>query len=120
MENGKRDLSKERFWRRKLREWQCSGMKIRQFCAKHGLAEHNFYSWRKVLAERFEQTNTKPTFVPVHVQPEVAVQLNESTVSSKGSIEVILKSNYRLRVEPGFDSATLLHLLHLLEGVQQW
>ena len=53
---GKRDGGKERFWRRMLRQWRRSGLCVRAFCAEHGLAEPSFYAWRRIVAERDQES----------------------------------------------------------------
>ena len=67
---GKRDLAKERFWRRALRQWQRSGLSVRAYCAEHDLTEALFYAWRRVSAlaqehdveEAFEALNVEGGF----------------------------------------------------------
>jgi hypothetical protein len=44
-----RDPRKERQW---IREWRQSGLSVRVFCARRGLAQANFYAWRHELAKR--------------------------------------------------------------------
>ena len=105
MSTGKpRDLHKEQEWRRRLRDWQRSGLSVSAFCRRHGLAEKHLYRWRRILAERdAEQT----TFVPVRL-------LTENS-SQDSTLEVLLASGRRLRVPRGFDAATLRQLLAVLE-----
>jgi hypothetical protein len=38
-----------------LDEFRASGLSARAFCAREGLAEPSFYSWRRTLAERDSQ-----------------------------------------------------------------
>jgi transposase-like protein len=35
------------FWEEAIRLWADSGLSVREFCAREGLAEHTFYSWRR-------------------------------------------------------------------------
>ena len=51
----RRDLGKERFWRRMLRLWRRSGCSVRDFCGEHDLSEPSFFAWRRTLAERDRQ-----------------------------------------------------------------
>lgn len=37
------------FWREAVRLWADSGLSVREFCNREGLAEHAFYSWRRKL-----------------------------------------------------------------------
>ena len=104
-----RDLGKERQWRRWIEEQQTGGLSVRAFCSRRGLAEHNFYQWRKLLAERDgEARPTSPTnlFVPVEVAGVVA----------DSRIEIVLVGGQRVTVPTGFDVATLAQVVAVLEG----
>ena len=37
------------FWEAAIRLWAESGLPVREFCSREGLAEHTFYSWRREL-----------------------------------------------------------------------
>ena len=110
------DHGKERFWRRLLGQWRCSGLTIRAFCADHGLAEHSFHAWRRTIAERDQQgasnspahthlADDQPVFVPVHVVPAPA----------SSALELVLDQGVLVRVPAGFDAATLRQLLAVLK-----
>ena len=47
-----RDERKEQQWRRRIEQWRSSGLSVRTFCARHGLATASFYNWRRVLQRR--------------------------------------------------------------------
>jgi hypothetical protein len=105
MSTGKpRDLQKEEQWRRRLRDWQRSGLSVAAFCERHGLAEKRFYSWRRLLAQRDAEQSA---FVPVRVLAENG--------DPDGTLEIVLDKGRRLRVPKGFDPATLRRLLAVLE-----
>jgi transposase len=101
-----RDERKERQWRRWISQWRGSGLSVRAFCARHGLASASFYHWRRVLERRAAD---QPAFVPVQVVAD-AVPAPVST------LEVVLTGGRTVRVAPGFDAATLRQLLAVLEG----
>jgi transposase len=102
-----RDEEKERQWRRRIDQWRVSGLSVRAFCARHGLATASFYNWRRVLHRR--PAAEQPTFVPVQV-------VAEAVPAQTSALEVILTDGRRVRVAPGFDPATLRRLLAVLEG----
>jgi transposase-like protein len=120
-QRGGRDGGKERFWRRMVRRWRCSGLSVRAFCAEHGLTEPSFYSWRRSLAERDQQGDQRatasagtvgnegaqpqPLFVPLRVVPEAAGRV----------FEVALGQGRVVRVPAQFDPAALRQLLAVLE-----
>src|SRR5262245_10059428 len=101
-----RDERKERQWRRWISQWQTSGLSVRDFCARHGLATASFYNWRRVLERRAAE---EPAFVPVQV-------VADAVPAQASALEVILADGRTVRVAPGFDAATLRRLLAVLEG----
>lgn len=109
MARGHFDKSKERFWRRMLRQWQRSGMSVRAFCRTHELAEPSFYFWRSNLAERDRQ-RTEPAaeatglFAPVRLVDHASSPL-----------EVLCRSGQVVRVNAAFDPAVLRAVVAALE-----
>jgi hypothetical protein len=104
-----RDLGKERQWRRWIEEQQSSGLGVRAFCSRRGLAEHNFYQWRKLLCERDRDepsTSAAHLFVPVELAGALA----------DNRIEIVLSGGQRVTVPTGFDGATLAQVVAVLEG----
>jgi transposase len=105
MAQGKpRDPRKEQQWRRWIHQWHDSGLSVRAFCARHDLAQPSFYAWRRTLHAR----DAAATFVPVQVVPD-------DEPGPVRSVEVILSGGRRLRINPGFDPATVRQLLAVLE-----
>src|SRR5262249_26070035 len=92
-------------WQQWIEQWQASGLSVRAFCARHRLAEPRFYAWRRKLRQR-----QRPAvgFVPVHV-------LAHAEPAVEHVLEVVLADGRRLGVPPGFDAATVRHLLVVLE-----
>jgi hypothetical protein len=104
MAQGKpRDAGKERQWRQIIREWRQSGLSVRVFCARRGLAQPSFYAWRRELVQRDAE---QAAFVPVHVL---------GGARPAATLEVVLEGGRTLRVASGFDPATLRQLLAVLE-----
>ena len=60
-ESGKsRRVETREFWEEALRLWAESGLPVREFCNREGLAEHTFYSWRReVMPENPDPRRTK-------------------------------------------------------------
>jgi hypothetical protein len=69
MASKNRSAEKESFWRLALDEFRASGLSARAFCAREGLAEPSFYSWRRTLAERDSQglVEEQVELVPVRI-----------------------------------------------------
>lgn len=106
MPHGKpRDLRKEQQWRQWIQQWQHSGLSVRAFCARHGVALPSFYAWRRTLQRR--DATTSP-FLPVRVVADEAP-------AAVARVELVLPGGRCLRVPPGFDPATLRQLLAVLQ-----
>ena len=101
-----RDERKERQWRSWIGEWQASGLSVRAFCERRGLAIPSFYAWRRALERRAAE---KAAFVPVQV-------VADAVPTQASALEVVLTDGRAVRVAPGFDAPTLRQLLAVLEG----
>src|SRR5262245_11341614 len=101
-----RDEQKERQWRRWISQWRASGLSVRAFCDRHGLATPSFYHWRRVLQRRAVE---RSAFVPVQV-------VADAVPTQASALEVVLMDGRTVRIAPGFDAATLRQLLAVLEG----
>jgi hypothetical protein len=114
----RRDLAKEKVWRRLLRLWKRSGQTGRDFCASHGLSEPSFYSWRREIARRDQEmrTATPPVTRPAARGPLPAfVQVTVDAQAVPATLEVMLVHGRRVRIPPGFDADVLRQLLRVLE-----
>ena len=120
----KRDRGKEQFWRRMLRVWRRSGLGVRVFCAQHGITEASFYAWRRIVAERDQESarvRAKPERGSVgHAEPAsdeapTFLPLRVIDVSTQVAFEVVLERGRVVRVLRGFDADTLRQLLAVLE-----
>jgi hypothetical protein len=101
--------SKEKFWRKMVRQWRGSGLSALAFCQEQGLSAPSFYAWRRTLAA---WDDVAVRFVPVRVTPEVEPARADGPA---GAVELVLGSGRRLHIGPGFDAPTLTRLLALLE-----
>jgi hypothetical protein len=120
----RRDPAKERSWRRRLRQWQRSGMTGRDFCAAHGLSEASFYAWRREIARRDQEpaAPTQSVRPPAAQAPAAEASVPaflqvtlERRAPVPSAIEVVLGQGRCLRVGPGFDADLLRQLVCLLE-----
>ena len=89
-----------------MARWRRGTLSVREFCENEGLSVPTFYWWRRKLQQPDEQ---KLVFHPVHVVEEIREPVTRG-------IEVVLANGRCLRVEPGFDSSTLVKLVELLES----
>ncbi len=72
----------------------------------HRIPHPSFYWWR---CEILQRDSTRPRFLPVRVVVKAVATHGD------GTIEVVLANQRCLRVRPGFDRATLVRLLDVLE-----
>jgi transposase-like protein len=93
-------------WRDRIAEQERCGMSVKGFCKERGLAEHQFYYWRKRL--RNPQQPVRFALVDRGVpRPEPATQ---------AELELVLVSGERLRIGTGVDAATLRTVLEALRA----
>ena len=61
MDGAKRGEARE-YWKEAVRLWAESGLSVREFCGREGLAEHSFYFWRRRLRpeDHAAEVNRKP------------------------------------------------------------
>ena len=86
MDGSKRGEARE-YWKEAVRLWGESGLSVREFCGREGLAEHSFYSWRRKL------------------RPERrAAEVNREAIAAAGG-NVIVAGRRRRRRERIADSA---------------
>jgi hypothetical protein len=131
----RRDLGKEWYWRRLLRQWRGSRLTGREFCVQHGLSEPSFYAWRREIArrdqERITATHKKRTSrqaassrigrpagsVPdaSAVRPAFVKLAVDAGGVLPSTIDVVVGAGRLLRVRPGFDADLLRQLVHVLE-----
>jgi transposase-like protein len=97
----KQQESRREFWRQLVAQQQQSGVSVRAFCQQRGTSEHSFYQWRKRLAAN----------LPVKF---ALVETHGAAPANGSALELILVSDERLRITPGFDIATLRAVLSVL------
>jgi hypothetical protein len=116
---GKRDVGKERFWRRALRQWRRSGLSVRVYCAEHGLTEALFYAWRRVIAKRDQEragVQAKPVRRLESAKSDAPVFVPLRVIESRSAtIEVVLPRGLVVRILRGFDAEALRQLLAVLD-----
>jgi hypothetical protein len=103
-----RNEAREQQWQRWIGEWRASGLSVRAFCSRRGLAKPSFYAWRRRLEQR---AALKTAFVPVQIAGDPAL-------APTGGLEVVLTDGRTVRVAAGFDAVTLRRLLAVLEEGQ--
>lgn len=130
------DKSKERLWRRLLREWRRSGQSVRTFCRSQAVSEPSFYFWRQTLAQRDRQRQTAaprshrlgseanaadPCRPPALFAAVRLIDAAPSAPTGRGAdthpplLEVLCRGGRIVRVAAGFDPAVVRALVIALE-----
>jgi hypothetical protein len=116
-----RDLRKEQFWRRVMKQWRQSGLSAARFCRQRDLPLPSFYAWRSILARRDAEA---ARFIPVRIAPDPKIPslTGENDASPAGQVstdlELVLSGGRRVRIGTAFDETTLRRLLAVLEEGQ--
>lgn len=87
-----RDPRKEQFWRDHVQRWSASGLRIRAYCRRYGLAEASFHAWRRTLAARDRAAAT----------------------AAAAPVELVLPNGWLLRLPAGFAPDSLRAVLALV------
>lgn len=113
-------VARER-WAKLVARWKESGLSAAEFAAEANINARSLAWWRWHLAS--EQTTAKrgsrssararSTEMTTTISPLTFIEMG-ATETIEG-LEVVLRSSVRIKVRPGFDSATLVRLLDVLE-----
>ena len=105
-------------WRGILRRQRTSGLTVRAFCQKAGLALSTFSLWQRKLREQPRRVprRRRPTFVEVKRTMACTGEASAGTPGEPSGVELHLGSGRRIVVRSGFDRRTLLDLLSALEA----
>lgn len=81
MAKSQRDVAKDAYWRKVLKQFSASSLSVREFCKREQLTESAFYAWRRTIGERDEARTSGPAFVPAVMtkeatqEPSIALEL---------------------------------------------
>jgi len=122
-----RDLAKEAAWRRRVDRQADSGLSIRAWCGRHGVAESGFHWWRRELARRDAERapsvrrvaeGQAASFVPVdvidHTERDRDRQIDNGARGGDGQIEIELADGRRIRVTGTVHHEMLTRVLEVL------
>lgn len=118
MGSQQRDLGKERYWKKVIREAARSGMSVRAFCRERKLTESQFYSWRRELKLR-EREKVDGSREEREAAAGAAFALvSDDPCQMPAGIEVVLGDGRRVRISRGADEATLRTVLAAMEAAR--
>ena len=102
-ESSEEKVAKNGEWRERIAEQERSGISVKGFCKERGIAEHQFYYWRKRL--RNQQQPMRFALVDRGAPRQEP--------GTGRSLELVLANGERLRIGTGVDTKTLRTVLEL-------
>jgi hypothetical protein len=103
-------------WAKRVARWKASGLRAKEFGAKFGIKPKSleWWKWRLGSDAKRRRTPVKSARLPATAMaPLTFVEM--ATGLGHESLELVLANGVRIRVPPGFDAATLLRLLDVVE-----
>jgi hypothetical protein len=100
-------------WRAVIDDFQQSGLKHAEFCARRGLSLHTF---RKYLygSRPIAPARARTGFLPI-APPAAPIDV-DGPVPEPDALVLVLDGGRRIAVGPGFDAATLRRLVAAVEA----
>lgn len=110
------------YWRPESAElvvaaWEESGETLVAFARRHGLRRDRLSRWRDRL--RRARVSAGPAFHPVLIREspdEPAERSGVAPPAKTTDLELLVHGGRRITIRPGFDPATLLELVRVLES----
>ena len=88
-------------WKRRIREWEDSGLTQVEYCKQNELKISAFLYWRKNLSEKKQP---RPSFVEVSLSP----------TNRFSPIRIEIGNRFSVEVAKGYDPAALEHIIGFL------
>lgn len=89
----RRDVKKERYWQKTIKEAARSGMSIREFCSRRRLTQGQFYWWQRKMRKHpggsraSNNMGNEASFALVSEEPGESLQASIELVLKNGSAE---------------------------------
>lgn len=106
-------------WQSVLGEWKTSGQSPADFCARRSIPFSKFRWWRGHIEKRARPSraaSSKLTFLPLVVRGDA--EGAEATKPDAPPLELVLRGGCVVRVPSGFDEASLVRLVAVLESAR--
>jgi transposase-like protein len=103
------NTSKQARWLDLVQRWQQSKLSVREFCKRHQISEHSFYSWRRLLRQRGLLPDADGGAAPAFVKLDF-----DTATAAASAIDIVIGRRV-LRVRAGFDAELLQKLVQLFE-----
>ena len=102
-------LKRQNFWQDQFDSWRKSGLSQSGYCRQNKIDQQLFSKWKNKLLKIKGNTESRFVRIPKKI-------LND--LSSPSEIELTIKDQYKIKVNPGFNPETLKKLLSILEDKQ--
>jgi hypothetical protein len=115
--NKSKRVETREFWEEAIRLWNESGLSVRDFCAREGLAEHTFYSRRRELLPESttpEINHESPATSDSEAPTVVRRRRRQKQVAANETLDATITSPFVELVAPA--SAGLCHCTLELES----
>jgi hypothetical protein len=108
----------ESSFKKLYREYQESGLSVRDFCANQNFAVSTFYNKKKQL----ESKESIPEFIPLHIGDQAIVRTdthteialpNEVPINEGNCLEFTFPNGTKLQVSGQIDLALLKNIVHM-------
>ncbi|MBI1785851.1 transposase [Candidatus Sumerlaeota bacterium] len=111
---------REALWRGRFEQQAHSGLSVRAFCRREGVAEHSFYQWRRKFARPCAAAAAggfpKPPF-PSGAAAFARLEALGGARFGGGMIEIESRGGYLIRLGAGFDRPALIEVLGAIEAL---
>lgn len=131
MSVGNRDIEKEKYWQKLIKEYSSSGISGSKFCQNRNLKEGQFWYWKAALAKRNEllrrimkhekpgpehpKISQAPLFLPIEVSDE-GISGNH-LINSADNRQSHFRQQIIVQVFAGTDENTLTAIFQSLEKI---
>jgi transposase-like protein len=104
-----------KLWRRLLASVVPGEMTVQQWCEQHGVTQHQYYYWRRRIAEVADEKTTDIRPSSPRSQPWLAVEVVEPAAVPipSGGVTVHV-AGAAIELQPGFDPTMLRAVVHAL------
>ena len=110
MKASDRELNRQR-WQKIVEAWRTSGGRLSVWAREQGISRDALEYWRRQFSDVVVRERTSGPLTLIPVSPA-------TPVLSPSPIEILLETRpgLRLSLSPGFDAASLAHVLDVLEA----
>jgi transposase-like protein len=110
-------------WRHRVEDWKESGLNVREFCRRQGIAETRFYDWRKRFGFGAKAESTKVTvndesakpainFLPVQIK-ELPANETPTRILTSQRVEIFLNNGSLVRISCELSDDNLSKIMKL-------